>query len=75
MVEVVCYLAGDSCTFIRGFDGITLLFSDASVSGVCSDNNRIMLPKSRIKRTRVKDQITRNWQGRTYGMSNGLVNC
>jgi hypothetical protein len=29
MVTVVCYLVDDSCTFIHGFDGISLLFSDA----------------------------------------------
>jgi hypothetical protein len=46
MMTVVCYLVGDSCTFVRGFDGITLLFSDTPVSGVCSENNGVMLPKS-----------------------------
>jgi hypothetical protein len=51
MVVVVCYLVGDSCTFIRGFDGITLLFFDAPVLGVCSENSGVMLPKSQTKRT------------------------
>jgi hypothetical protein len=46
MVAVVCYLVGDSCTFVRGFEGITPLFSDAPVSGVCSENSGIMLLKS-----------------------------
>jgi hypothetical protein len=46
MVVVVYYLVGDSCTFVRGFIGITLLFSDAPVSGVCSENSEVMLPKS-----------------------------
>jgi hypothetical protein len=46
MVAIVCYLVGDSCTFIRGFDGITLFFSDAPVLGVCSENNGVMLLKS-----------------------------
>jgi hypothetical protein len=45
MVAVVCYLVGDSCTFVRGFEGITLLFSEP-VSGVCSENSGIMLLKS-----------------------------
>jgi hypothetical protein len=51
MVTVVYYLVGDSCTFVHGYDGITLLFSDAPVLGVCSENNGVMLPKSRMKRT------------------------
>jgi hypothetical protein len=46
MVAVVCYLVSDSCTFIHDFNGITLLFSDAPVSGVCSENSGVMLPKS-----------------------------
>jgi hypothetical protein len=46
MVAVVCYLVGDSCTFVHGFDGITLLFSDAPVSGMCLENNGVMLSKS-----------------------------
>jgi hypothetical protein len=46
MVTVVCYLVSDSCKFVRGFDGITLLFSDAPVSGMCSKNSGVMLPKS-----------------------------
>jgi hypothetical protein len=46
MVTVVCYLVNDSCMFIRGFDGITLLFSDTPVSGMCSKNSRVMLPNS-----------------------------
>jgi hypothetical protein len=29
MVAVVCYLVDDSCMFIRGFNSISLLFSDA----------------------------------------------
>jgi hypothetical protein len=45
MVAVVCYLVDDSCMFIRGFDGITLLFPDAPVLDVCSENNGVMLPK------------------------------
>jgi hypothetical protein len=45
MVAVVCYLVGDSCMFVRGFDGITLLFSNAPVSDVCSENSTVMLPK------------------------------
>jgi hypothetical protein len=79
MVTVVCYLVGDSCTFIRGFDGITLLFSDAPVSGVCSENSGVMLPKSRTKRTRVKDQITRNcrhfWVGLGHILPNRVSHC
>jgi hypothetical protein len=51
MVTVIYYLIGDSCTFVRGFDGITLLFSDAPVSGMCLENNGVMLPKSQTKRT------------------------
>jgi hypothetical protein len=43
MVAVVFYLVGDSCTFIRGFNDITLLFSDAPVSGVCSENNGVIV--------------------------------
>jgi hypothetical protein len=43
---VVCYLVGDLCMFVHGFDGITLLFSDAPVSGVCLENSGVMLPKS-----------------------------
>jgi hypothetical protein len=46
MVVVICYFIGDSCTFIRGFDGITMLFFDTPVSGVCSENSGVMLPKS-----------------------------
>jgi hypothetical protein len=46
MVVVVCYLVGDSCTFVCGFDGITLLFSDAPVSSVCLENSEVMLLKS-----------------------------
>jgi hypothetical protein len=46
MVVVVCSLVDDSCTFVHGFDGITLLFSDALVSGLCLENNGVMLPKS-----------------------------
>jgi hypothetical protein len=46
MVAVVCYLVGDSCTFVHGFDGITLLFFDAPVSGVCLENIGVMLLKS-----------------------------
>jgi hypothetical protein len=46
MVVVVCYLVGDSCTFVHGFDDITLLFSDAPVTDVCSENSGVMLPKS-----------------------------
>jgi hypothetical protein len=46
MVVVVCYLVGDSHTFVRGFDDITMLFFDALVSGVCSENNGVMLSKS-----------------------------
>jgi hypothetical protein len=46
MMAVVCYLVGNSCTFICGFDGITLLFSDAPISGVCLENIGVMLLKS-----------------------------
>jgi hypothetical protein len=53
-------LFGRRLMYVCGFDGIILLFSDAPVSGVCLENNGVMLPKSQMKRTRVKDQITRN---------------
>jgi hypothetical protein len=46
MVGVVCYLVDDSCMFVCGFDGITMLFSDTLVSDVCSENNGVMLLKS-----------------------------
>jgi hypothetical protein len=46
MVAVVCYLVSDSCMFVRGFNDITMLFSDAPVLGVCSENSGVMLPKS-----------------------------
>jgi hypothetical protein len=46
MVAVVYYLVGDSCTFVCGFNSITLLFSDATVSAMCSENNGVMLSKS-----------------------------
>jgi hypothetical protein len=74
MVVVVYYLVGDSCTFVRGFIGITLLFSDAPVSGVCSENNEVMLPKSGTKLTRVKDQITRNCHHSCVGLGHILPN-
>jgi hypothetical protein len=74
MVAVVCYLVGDSCTFIHGFDGIILLFSDAPVLGVCSENNGVMLLKSRMKRTRVKDQITCNCRYSWVGLGHILPN-
>jgi hypothetical protein len=79
MVAVVCYLVDNSCTFIHDFYGITLLFSDAPVLGMCSQNNGVMLPKSRTKRTRVKDQITCNchhsWVGLGHILSNRVSHC
>jgi hypothetical protein len=74
MMAVVCYLVGDSCAFIRGFDSITMLFSDAPVSGMCSENSGVMLPKSRMKHTRVKDQITRNYRHSWVGLGHILPN-
>jgi hypothetical protein len=79
MVAVVCYLVGDSCMIVHGFDSITLLFSDAPVSGVCSKNSGVMLPKSRMKCTRVKDQITHNchhsWVGLEHILPNRVSHC
>jgi hypothetical protein len=74
MVAVVCYLVSDLCTFVRSFNDITLLFSDAPVSGMCSKNSGVMLLKSRTKRTRVKDQITCNWHHSWVGLGHILSN-
>jgi hypothetical protein len=79
MVAAVYYLVGDSCMFICGFNGITLLFSDAPFSGVCSENSGVMLLKSQMKRTRVKDQITHNchhsWVGLGHILPNRVSHC
>jgi hypothetical protein len=79
MVAVVCYLVGDSCTFVHGFDGITLLFSNAPVFGVCLENSGVMLPKSQMKCTRVKDQITHNchhsWVRLGHILPNRVSHC
>jgi hypothetical protein len=48
MTAVACYLVGDSCTFVRDFDIIILLFSGTPLTGVCSENSGVMLPKSRM---------------------------
>jgi hypothetical protein len=47
-------------SFIRDFSSVTLLFSDTPISGVWSENNRVMLLKSRMKDTQGRHQITRD---------------
>jgi len=47
MAVVLYYLViCDSSTFPRDFDSMTLLFSGTPISGVCSENSGVMLPKS-----------------------------
>jgi hypothetical protein len=59
MMIIVCYLVSGPCVcFVRDFDSVTLLFSSTSVSGMCSEDNEVMLPKPRMEDTRARDQIT-----------------
>jgi hypothetical protein len=44
--------------FIRDFGCVTLLFSNTSISGVWSENSRVMLPKLWMKDTQGTHQIT-----------------
>jgi hypothetical protein len=73
MTAVACYLVGDSCTFVRDFDIIILLFSGTPLTGVCSENSGVMLPKSRAKCTRC-DQITCNFFHSWVGLGPILPN-
>jgi hypothetical protein len=59
--------------FFLGFDSVNLLFSDTPVSGVCSENSGVMLPKSRAKCTRC-DQITCNFFHSWVGLGPILPN-
>jgi hypothetical protein len=47
-------------SFIRDFDSVTLLFSDTLILGVWSENNRVLLPKSRMEDTQGRQQIKRD---------------
>jgi hypothetical protein len=59
MMIVACYLLSGSCvSLIHDFGIITMLFSGTLLSGVRSENNGVVLPKSRMKDIGVRNQIT-----------------
>jgi hypothetical protein len=61
MAIITCYLlSGSRVSFVCHFGSITLMLSGTPKSGVWSENNRVMLPKSRMEDTRVRNQITHN---------------
>jgi hypothetical protein len=57
-----CVLSGVCLcvSFVHDFGSVTLLFSDTPISGVWSENNGVMLPKSRMEDIQGRHQITRD---------------
>jgi hypothetical protein len=71
-----CMLSGVylSVSFIHDFGSVTLLFFDTPISGVWSENNGVMLPKSWMKDTQVRHQITRDSHYSYVGLRHILHN-
>jgi hypothetical protein len=57
MVVVACSLVLARVPSIHNFDSITLLFSDHTLDIGVKENNGVTLSKSRMKGTRVRNQI------------------
>jgi hypothetical protein len=60
MMIVVYYMILSHVPYVHDLDSITPLFSDHMPDTGVSENNRVILLKSRTECTRDRNQITRN---------------